>query len=309
MGANSEKTFPSVAFCVGLALAITGARAQEMEPRAFSPSPVGAHFFGIAVANSSGDVLLDPTVPITDVHADVWTIGIGYGQSYGLGGLGGLWSVAVPIAQARVSGVVGEDARSVRRQGLADIRLRASLNLIGGKALTPAEFVKAPKKTVFGVALTVQSDTGEYDATKLINLGTNRWAFKPEVGVSAPVGHWLFEGALGAWFFTNNNAFYPGSAHKSQDPLTSLQAHVAYTFRPHMWLAFDATWYGGGEVIINDGPPSERFDNSRFGLTYALPVTKTHSLKFAGSRGVSARTGSNFTTFIMAWQVVWMNKR
>jgi hypothetical protein len=91
--------------------------------------------------------------------------------------------------------------------------------------------------------------------------------------------------------------------------LASFQAHVAYTFSPRMWLAFDATWYGGGEVVVNDGPPSERFNNSRFGLTYALPVTKMHSLKFAGSRGVSARTGSNFTTYTMAWQVVWMNKQ
>jgi len=309
MGAISGTTLRHVAFCLALASAVTGVRAQEMEPRAYSPSPLGTHFFGIAVANSSGNVLLDPTVPITDVHADVWTVALGYGQSYGLGGLGGLWSITVPVAQARVSGLVLDAPRSVRRQGLADIRVRASLNIIGGKALTPAEFVKAPRTTVFGVALTVQSDTGEYDSTKLINLGTNRWAFKPEVGVSVPVKSWLFEGSFGAWFFTNNNAFYPGNAHKQQDPMTSIQAHVAYTFSPRMWLAFDATWYGGGEVTVNDGPPGERFNNSRYGVTYALPVKKMHSLKFAASRGVSARLGSNFTTYTMAWQVVWMNKR
>jgi hypothetical protein len=289
--------------------AISAARAQEMEPRAFSPSPVGTQFVGVALASSSGDVLLDPSIPITDVHADVLTMGLGYGRSFGLAGRGGLWTIALPLARAHVTGMVGESAQSVRRQGAADLRVRASLNLLGGKALTPAEFQKAPRKTVVGLALTVQVPVGEYQSYRLINLGTHRWAFKPEVGVSAPVGAWLFEVAAGAWLFTNNDDFYPGQSTKRQDPLYSLQTHVAYTFRPRMWLAADATWYGGGEVTIDDGPPQRRLSNSRFGATYSLPVSRRHTLKFAASRGVSARTGSNFTTYTAAWQFVWLAKR
>ena len=36
----------------------------------------------------------------------------------------------------------------------------------------------------------------------LINYGTNRWAFKPEVGVSRRWGHWTLDTYGAVWFFT-----------------------------------------------------------------------------------------------------------
>ncbi|HEX4822688.1 MAG TPA: transporter [Candidatus Polarisedimenticolaceae bacterium] len=284
------------------------ASAQELEPRAYSSSPLGTNFFLLALGRSSGSVIFDPSIPITDVSAHVGSATAGYGRSYGIGGKQGLFTIAFPYAVAHVEGMVQEQAHAVTRSGLADLRLRASLNLIGGKAMSPAEFAAAPRKTVFGISVTVQAPTGAYDATKLVNLGTNRWAFKPELGVSVPVGHWYLEAYAGAWFFTNNVNFYPGTSVKQQDPLTSAQFHVAYTFKNRSWLALDGTWYGGGQVTLDDGPPSARFSNSRYGGTFSLPVAKLHSLKFAASKGASARTGSNFTTYLLAWQVLWFER-
>jgi hypothetical protein len=142
--------------------------------------------------------------------------------------------------------------------------------------------------------------SGEYDNTKLINLGTNRWSIKPEVGVSVPVGRWFLDAYAGAWFFTDNDEFYPGEVTRSQDPITTLQAHAGYTFRWRGWIAFDATWYGGGSSTSDDGPPSERLSNSRYGATLAIPITPRQSLKIGASTGASTRVGSDFDSVAVA---------
>ncbi len=282
--------------------------AQELEPRSYSASPLGTNFFAAGISSSSGDVLLDPSVPITDVHADIYAASAGYGRTFGFAGCQGLLTVAVPYAVAHVEGNVNEATQRVRRSGFADFRFRASLNVLGSRALPPAEFAKAARKTILGVSLTVQTPNGQYDPSKLVNLGNYRWAFKPEIGVSVPVGRWWLEAAGGAWFFTANESYYPGTSIKRQDPLTSLQVHASYTFTTKAWIALDATWYGGGEVTIGDGPPSSRFSNSRGGMTFSQPVAAHQSLKLAASRGASARTGSNFTSYAIGWQIVWFDK-
>jgi hypothetical protein len=253
-------------------------------------------------------VLFDPAVPITDAHADIGALSFGYGRTFGLGGRQGLATIVIPLAVIHADGMVAEAARTANRRGFADLRARVSLNLVGGAAMTPAELAKAPRRTILGLSLAVSAPNGQYDDTRLVNIGTNRWAFKPELGVSVPVGSWSLEAYLGAWFFTTNHAFYPGASVKSQDPLTSLQAHVSYTFKNHSWLAFDATWYGGGQVTVDDNPPSSRFSNTRFGGTYSIPVAARQSIKLAASRGASARTGSNFTSLVIAWQLVWFDR-
>ena len=43
-------------------------------------------------------------------------------------------------------------------------------------------------RTLVGVSLTVAPPLGQYDDTKVINLGTNRWSVKPEIGLSRACG-------------------------------------------------------------------------------------------------------------------------
>jgi hypothetical protein len=303
-----SRPFGMVVTAVVLAASARVASAQELEPRAYSASPLGTNFFAAAVGYMDGEVLFDPTVPITDAHASIDTLTLGYGRTFGLGGKLGLVTVVVPAAVVHAEGLVGEASRSVRRRGFADLRVKTSINLLGVPAVTPAEFAKSPQKTTLGVSLTVQAPNGQYDGTLLVNLGTNRWAFKPELGVSIPVQRWSFDVYAGAWFFTDNDAFYPGASTKRQDPLTSLQTHVSYTFKNRAWLAFDATWYGGGETTVDANPPSQRYSNTRVGGTFSVPIAPRQSIKFAASRGASARTGSNFDSYVIGWQLVWFDR-
>lgn len=300
---------PLAALLLAPLIVAATARAQELEPRSYSPSPVGTNFVAVVAGYLTGDVLLDPTLPITDVHADLDVLTLGYGRTFGLAGKLGLFTIAAPWAHADASGQVVDAPKSVTRDGLADLRARFSVQVVGDPAQSRADFTQsAHRKTIVGVSLSVQAPTGEYDKTHLINLGTNRWAFKPEIGVSVPVSSWTLEAYAGVWLFTNNTAFYPGTSVKRQDPLFSLQGHVSYTFRNRAWVALDGTWYGGGEVRIDAGPPASRFSNSRIGAAGSFPITKRQSMKLAASTGATARVGSAFDSYTLGWQLVWFDR-
>ncbi len=296
-----------VSVCV---LAITGtARAQDLEPKAYSASPVGAAFLVLGFARSSGSVLTDPTLPLTDVEARLNGAPLAAGYTFGLLGKLALVTAAVPYVWGDVSGLVGEESRAVTRSGLADARARVSVNLVGNPAMGLRDFVRAPRKTIVGTSLTVTAPSGQYTGAKLINIGTNRWAFKPEVGVAVPKGAWDFDAYIGAWLFTSNSDFYPGGRARSQNRVVALQGHASYTFRPRLWAAVDTTWYQGGSATVEGGEPSEPFNNSRLGATVSFPIARQQSLKFSYNSGMAVRTGTNFRTISVGYQWLRFTKR
>jgi len=290
-----------VAVAWSLASVTTEVAAQELEPRAYSANPIGVLFAGVAVIYSTGDVLLEPTSPISDVNAKVYIGTIGVGGTFPLFGRTASLGIGLPYAWAKVSGRIDEAARSVERTGLADTRVRFAVNLLGGRAMALPEFVRRTPSTTVGASLTVSVPTGQYFDDKLVNIGTNRWAFKPEIGVSHPSGPWTFELYGGGWFFTDNSSYLLDKT-RAQHSILSLQSHVGYTIQPRLWITADVTYYAGGRVVIDGVPGSEREENARVGLTASLPVRKTNSLKVAWSRGAITRLGGNFSTWSIGWQ-------
>jgi Putative MetA-pathway of phenol degradation len=286
------------------------AAAQELEPRAYSPSPVGTSFVAVGFSRSSGDISFDPTIPITNAQATLYAPAIGVGQTFGLFGRQALVVAGLPYAWGNASGDVGNGEQSLYRSGLADVKARFSLNLLGSPAMSPREFAKrSHHNLIVATSLTMTAPAGQYGNTKLINIGTNRWSFKPELGVSYPLRKLYLDLYAGVWFFTENRNFYTGQSVRSQSPLAAIQAHVSYSVKPRLWLAFDATWYGGGAATVNGGAPSEREGNSRLGGTVSLPLKKGQSFKVSYSSGVSGRIGSQFNTVTLGWQHVWFDRR
>ena len=196
----------------------------------------------------------------------------GYGRTFGILGHQASVLLVVPYVWGDISGEVFEEARSVTRSGIGDTRLRLAVNLIGGEALTPKEFMQRTPRTTLGASLSITTPTGQYDPDKLINIGTNRWAFKPEIGITQPLDRWFFEAYAGVWFFTHNDN-YSGGTRREQQSVTALQAHVSYTFRPHLWLAGDVTYYRGGKTSIDGVWNANLQENLRMGLTLSVPLT------------------------------------
>jgi hypothetical protein len=176
---------------------------------------------GAAYAYSSGAVVFDPSLPISNVTAHVHGVVPGLGHTFAILGRQALISATLPYVYAEVGGQVFEEQRNVTRSGLGDLKTRVSLNLYGNPALTREEFARRERPPfLIGTSLTVSYPTGQYYGDKLINIGTNRWAFKPEVGLSVPWKRLYLDVYGGAWFFTENANYYPGGASRQQDPLT-----------------------------------------------------------------------------------------
>ena len=279
--------------------------------RTWSPAPIPprqlvVHFIVAGAGRSSGDVVIDPSLPIEDVHAIVGVATVGVGTTFSLWGRTALLAGAVPVARVRATGRLGEVAQAVSRVGLADPRIKLSVNFLGGRALRPSEFAKLRTPTIVGASVVVGPPLGEYFPEKLINIGANRWSFKPEVGISRAIGRWTVEGYSGMWLFTTNDTFYPGQSIRAQDPIVTLQAHVSYTVRPRLWVAFDATWDRGGSTTIDEVAKADLQKNSRVGATLSLPLMTNQSIKVAYSAGTTTRIGGDFDTVAVAWQLSWI---
>jgi hypothetical protein len=241
------------------------------------------------------------------VSANVHAVSPFYGRTFGLFGRTASLGVVLPYAWGSVEGNVGEAIQRVTRSGLGDTTLRFGCNLFGNPALSPKEFAARKPGRLLGASLTMTAPTGQYASSRLINIGTNRWALKPELGFSQPLGRWWLDVYAGVWFFTTNDEFYGGQS-REQDPLVVVQGHASYTFRPRLWLALDATWYRGGSTTVNGVDNADRQENSRVGFTLAVPVTQAHGLKFGYARGTTTRVGAKLDTISVAWQFLWFDR-
>ncbi len=255
---------------------------------------------------SYGGVVLDPTFPIQDLKATVESPMLGVGRTFSLFGLTSQAFVALPFSWAQASGTVFGDDSSITRVGLGDMRIRLSILLFGGPAVTREEFATSSPHTVLGASLTVVAPTGQYDSNKLINLGTHRWSFKPELGLSYVASkQWLIDVYAAVWLFMSNGSFYPGTSVRSQNPLLSFQTHVSYSFNSLTWASIDFTYYTGGQSSVNDVFMDDRLNNTRVGATFNFPVGKLGAIKVAYSTGAIIRIGANFSTISAAWQMVF----
>ena len=281
--------------------------AQDLEPRAYSASPIGLNFLVVGGGRSSGDVVTDPSLPFTNVNATLNATALGAGRTFNFFGRTALVVASFPYTWGKASGQVGEASASISRSGLADPRIKLSINLIGGRALSASEFEKLKPSTIVGVSVSLVPPLGQYDRHKLVNLGANRWSFKPEAGLSHAVNKWTFEGYVGVWLFTPNNEYFPGSSVRTQQPIVAVQAHTSYTLKPRLWTAFDATWYSGGAKRIDGTTMGGALRNARVGATVSVPLTPQQSLKFTYARGATTRVGANFTTLGAAWQLSWLD--
>jgi hypothetical protein len=280
--------------------------AQELDPRSYARVPVDITFGVVGFSYLVGGVVTDAASPIQDMHATVGTPSLGVSRTFGLFGKTAQAFAAVPYSWARATGLVVGEAASTSRSGLSDPRVRFSVLLSGAPARTVNEFSKTPRQLIFGTSLTVVLPLGQYYPEKVINLGTNRWAFKPEIALSYPVDeHWLLDFYAGVWLFTDNTSFYPGNATRSQDPLAAFQGHVIYEVTPQMWMALDMTFYAGGVTSVNGVNTDDRQNNVRVGGTVLLPVGERHSVKLACSTGAIVRFGANFTNVAIGWQTVF----
>jgi hypothetical protein len=285
-------------------LASTLAHAAEPEPRAYANAPAGLNFLVAAYTYSEGGLSTDPSSPIQGAHLQIDTGILAYVHTLDVWGKSGKFDVIMPYSALSGSALVSGVPKERQVSGLNDPRFRFSVNFIGAPALSMQEFAGYQQDLIVGASVQVSAPLGQYDPSKLVNLGTNRWYIKPDIGVSKALGAFTLELSTGATFFTKNEDYYGGGS-LAQDPLYTTQAHVTYSFGGGVWGALDATYDFGGRTTVNGVQNDDALESSRFGATLALPVNRNYSIKFYASTGVSIRTGSNYNLGGVALQYRW----
>jgi hypothetical protein len=281
------------------------ARCQELEPRSYSAAPVDSNFAVGAVSNSTGTVPVDPTLPLSDVRPSINTVTLSFTHTFRLGGRTANWAVAIPYLGGRINATAAGQPETLSRVGFADLRGRFGINLLG-PALTPSDFACRKPSTTLGLSMTVIMPTGTYDRRQFINVGSNRWTFKPEIGLEQPMGKWFADLSAGLWVFGENVDYFGGQVLR-QAPLGIFQFHTGYTFRQNQWLAIDANYYSGGATQTGGGASLNSLANSRYGLTFSQPVGSGLSTKVSWSRWLSGRFGQRFSTIGLALQYLWFD--
>ncbi len=299
----------------GIFLACAACLGQDLTPRAYVIVPI--HSNAVVMTNSffSGNLSFNGTVPITDATANVNVPILTLYHSFNFFGRSANVTASLPYGAGNFKGTVLGAETNAYRSGMFDSVFRMSVNLMGGPAMDVGKFIKYQQKTVLGVSLKVVAPTGQYDSRKLINLGANRWAFKPEIGYSKKKGHWIMDGYGGVWFFTRNPEFFSRNAYipyvqvQTQQPIMALEGHLSYDVKPRLWVSLDGNfWYGGKTSLNGVQNPSTLQRNSRLGGTGALPITRHQSLKVSYSRGTYIRFGGNFHNLNVAWQYSWLGR-
>ncbi len=284
-------------------------RAQELEPRLYQNVPVGLNAVLFGYSFSTGNVLFDSSLPVEDGEADVHTVFAAYLRTLDFFGRSGKVDLLLPFAGADFHGFLDGVFRTRTPTGFADPRVRLAVNLTGSPVLTRQEFAKYRQETIVGASLQVIVPLGQYDSTKLINLGSNRWSFRPEVAVSQRLRRWFLEVAGGAWLFTTNDNFFGGQTLE-QNPLYYIKGDIIYNFRFRrgFWLSFNAGWANGGETTVDGVFKANLQRNTRLGSTLNIPLTLQNSLKVVYMSGLTTRLGTDFDTISLVYQFTWGGK-
>jgi hypothetical protein len=281
---------------------------QDLEPRILSPIPAGGNFAVASYGFSSGNILLDNSLPLEDLNAQMNNMAFAYARSFKFVSRLAKFDVVVPFSFAEFTGVVNSVDSSTSRTGFGDPLLRLSVVLIGNGAMSPAEFAKAENKRFnLGMLVRVRPPLGQYDPQKLINLGTNRWSTKLGLAGSYSFGRSLIlEGHVYSWLFSANSEFFNGNVLE-QKPLLVTQLHATYVFKPGLWLAVSAGRSYLGETMVNGDEKNDEQNTSRLGAAFSYRLGLHSALKIAVTSGLSTRYGADFTSILLAYQFMWFD--
>jgi len=297
-------------FAVGLlvvalvSLLPAAASAQEIEPRTFANTPVGLNFIAVGYTFQSGNVLFDSSLPIEDVNADLHMAFTRYLRTLPIGNKPAKLTVVLPLVAGHWEGFLEQEFRTRDANGMADLRFGLDILLWGAEARRASEPAIGDRDTVVGAGVVLVVPSGTYDSERLINLGSNRWSLRSQVGVAHKLGRWTVEVMGAVWLFSDNDDFF-GGQHLDQSPLYVLKGDVVYSFRPGMWVGLGAG-YGEGATSRIDGVVRNTLQtNWRFGGTFAYAIRPQHGISVTAFSGLTTRVGADFDSFGFAYQYLW----
>jgi hypothetical protein len=259
-------------------LAPWAARAQFTDAHSYDNTPVGTNQLEFDYAFVRANASIDSSLIITGAKIDLNQGTIDYTRYFGLLQRLAWVEAAVPIAH--LSGSITGTNIQRSTSGLGDAGGAVGILLKGGPALTVPQFKDFTPTTIIGMSLTVTSPTGAYDPNNLLNLGADRWSFKPEIALSRPFGSegkWQLDVYANAFFFTDNTT-YRGKEILRQQPLAGLEGHISYAFTDRLWASFDMRYSFRGTTLVDGVDQDNPQQNVVVGSEMSVSINDRNSL-------------------------------
>ena len=313
MKLNSRRMYlagKQIAGCLLIAVcAVTSSNSQELVPRRWSHLPLGVNFAGGGYIYTDADIAFDPVLRIEDAVMNVDTLPAKYIRSFEFAGKSARFDGIIAYQDARWNGLLDGVPTSVYRSGFSDMSLRFAVNLLGAPPLSTKEFAEyraeLEEETIVGLGLIVQLPTGHYLEDKLLNLGTNRVTFRPQLGVVRNWGKLATEATISSWLYTDNNDFFGGN-YLEQDPFYTFQGHIDYTFRPGLWVGAGLGYGVGGRSTLNHIRKDDRKENLAWVMSFSYPLSRKAGFKlaYAGTETITD-VGIDSNNFSGTMSVLW----
>jgi hypothetical protein len=203
---------------------------------------------------------------------------------------------ALPLA--RLGGSITDPNIQVASAGAGDSSYQFAMLLKNG-----------PTRSL-GVSLTVTAPTGRYDGDRILNPGSDRWSFKPELALSHPFGaerKWQLDTYANILFYTDNTSYH-GREILRQEPLAGLEGHLSYTFNDALWISADTRYAFRGTTFVDGTDQNNAQQNVSVGSELNLSLSPHHSLLFEIGKVVVHHNGPAVVGFSVKYDYTWARR-
>jgi len=259
----------------------------------------------------------DPSHAVTaGASFDATMAMVGYAQTFALFDRSAMAAVIFPMG--RISGDVilpGNTTVHQQTSGFGDPMLEFDINVIGPRSQkTIPDAVRYQPGFSLDLLADLALPIGEYDNTKPLNIGQNRWYGRVGAPMTMQLGAWVpgrrttLEFLPAVWLF-GDNTDYVGGQTMQTDPLFQLDAHLTRDFTEHFWGALDASWYNGGQATIN-GVAGSKLDNFGVGMTLGYTINDNLNLTVGYKSTISdsapndLRMDGFMVTLVFGWHPI-----
>jgi hypothetical protein len=286
-----------------LVLLPSASLAQEMTPRAYWPAPKGTRIVQLGYVYTSGDTVPDPSLPIAGLDSSISSYYFGYLHTLDILGRTANFIMEIPYVDGETNvDNNAENERARQYQGVGDVDFTLSINAFGAPSMTREEYadLRQNPHQILGASVKIKVPIGQYNSDRVVNVGANRWAVRPQLGYVVPLKpKWLLEFAVGGWFFGDNDDFL--GFKKEQDPILALESHLVHRFGSGFWTSLDLNYYRGGRSTVDGQKLDDVERDSKIGFTVVYPVTRVHAVKFGYSTGSLNNSDEEFDYFLLSY--------
>jgi len=296
-------------FVICLALSIlsfpnTGL-AQFTGAHHFDNTPVGTSQLELSYAYANANASIDTSLIVSGAkfHLDQGTVN--YTRYFGL--MRHLIFVEGSVPLAHLSGSIAETNVRGAISGAGDSTYSIAALLKGGPALSARQFQGYRPTTAMAISLTVNAPTGQYNPNILLNLGSGRWSFKPELAISHPFGpenKWQCDVYAHAYFFSDNTS-YRGKEILRQDPLPGLEGHISYSVLDRLWVSTDFLYAFRGTTFVNGVDQNDAQETVFLGTEASLSLNPQHSVALQFSKAIVHQNGPALVGFTVKYNFTW----